>query len=143
MAGQESLTKKMLALVTVCSAQAGRNGYRLSWELKLQNPRARACGNGAQSGLTAAVALAAVTNGGWWLLWSRQRLGSAVVSYGSCKGKDSQGYGGAETEVQAETLTAALVTQSCRALALAVVVTAAAEAKKLRATQRFARGGRM
>ena len=97
----------------------------------------------ARSGLTAAVALAAVTNGGGWLLWSRQRLGSAGVDYGSCKGKDAQGYGRAETEVQAETLTAALVTQSCRALALAVAVTAAAEAKKLRAAQSFARGGRM
>ena len=54
-----------------------------------------------------------------------------------------QGSATAETEVQAETLTAALVAQSCRALALAVVVTAAAEAKKLRAAQSFARGGRM
>ena len=36
--------------------------------------------------------------------------------------------------MQVETLTAALVAQSCRALALAVAVTAAAEAKKLRAT---------
>ena len=36
--------------------------------------------------------------------------------------------------MQAETLTAALVSQSCRALALAVAVTAAAEAEKLRAT---------
>ena len=41
--------------------------------------RARARASEAQSGLTAAVALAAVTNGGWWLLWSRQRLGSAGV----------------------------------------------------------------
>ena len=89
------------------------------------------------------MALAAVTNGGWWLLWSRQRLGSAGVSYGSCKGKDAQGYGRAETEVQAKTLTAALVTQSCRALALVVAVTTAAEAKKLRAAQSFVRGGRM
>ena len=89
------------------------------------------------------MALAAVTNGGWWLLWSRQRLGSAGVGYGSCKGKDAQGYGKAETEVQVETLTAALVTQSCRAPALVVAVTAAAEAKKLRAAQSFARGGRM
>ena len=97
----------------------------------------------ARSGLTAAVALAAVTNGSWWLLWSRQRLGSAGVGYGSCKGKDAQGYGRAETEVQVETLTAALVTQSCRALALAVAVTAAAEAKKLRVAQSFSRGGRM
>ena len=45
--------------------------------------------------------------------------------------------------MQAEALTAALVTQSCRALALAVAVTAAAEAKKLRAAQSFAREGRM
>ena len=47
--------------------------------------------------------------------------------------------------MQAETLTAALVAQSCRALALAVAVTAAAEAEKLRATvgmaQSFAREG--
>ena len=89
------------------------------------------------------VGLAGVTKGGWWLLWSRQRLGSAGVGYGSCKGKDAQGYGRAETEVQAETLTAALVTQSCRELALAVAVTAAAEAKKLRVAQSFASGGRM
>ena len=48
------------------------------------------------------------------------RLSRAEHSYGSCKGKDAQGYGRVETEVQAETLTAALVAQSCRALALAV-----------------------
>ena len=42
--------------------------------------------------------------------------------------------------MQAETLTAALVAQSCRALALAVAVTAAAEAKKLRATAEVGRG---
>ena len=54
-----------------------------------------------------------------------------------------QGSATVETEVQAETLTAALVAQSCRALALAVAVTAAVEAKKLRAAQSFARGGRM
>ena len=42
--------------------------------------------------------------------------------------------------MQAETLTAALVAQSCRALALAVAVTAAAEAKKLRATVEAGRG---
>ena len=89
------------------------------------------------------VGLTAVTNGGWWLLWSQQRLESAGVGYGSCKGKDAQGYSRAETEVQAETLSAALVAQSCRALALAVAVTAAAEGKKLRAAQSFARGGRM
>ena len=89
------------------------------------------------------MALAAVTNGGWWLLWSRQRLGSAGVGYGNCKGKDAQGCGRAETEVQAETLTAALVAQSCWALALAAAVTTAAEAKKLRAAQSFVRGGRM
>ena len=51
MAGQESLTKKMLALVTVCSAPVGGSGYRLSWELRLRNPRARARGSEAQSGL--------------------------------------------------------------------------------------------
>ena len=28
----------MLALVTVCSAQVGGNGYRLSWELRLRKP---------------------------------------------------------------------------------------------------------
>ena len=48
--------------------------------------------------VTEAVALAAVTNGGWWLLWSRQRLGSAGVGYGSCKGKDAQGYGSASRD---------------------------------------------
>ena len=42
--------------------------------------------------------------------------------------------------MQAETLTAALVAQSCRAPALAVAVTAAAEAKKLRATAEAGRG---
>ena len=42
--------------------------------------------------------------------------------------------------MQAETLTAALVAQSCRALALTVAVTAAAEAKKLRATAEAGRG---
>ena len=41
---------------------------------------------------------------------------------------DAQGYGKAETDVQAETLTTALEAQSCRAVALAVAVTAAAEA---------------
>ena len=45
--------------------------------------------------------------------------------------------------MQEKTLTAALVARSCRALALAVAVTAAVEAKKLRAAQNFARGGRM
>ena len=40
--------------------------------------------------------------------------------------------------MQAETLSAALVAQSCRAMALAVAVTAAAEAEKLRATARMA-----
>ena len=38
------------------------------------------------------------------------------------------GCGKAETGVQAESLTAAMVSQSCRALALAVGVTAAAKA---------------
>ena len=56
------------------------------------------------------------------------RLNRTGHTYGSCKGKDAQGYGRAETEVQAESLTAALVAQSCMALALAVAVTAAAEA---------------
>ena len=42
--------------------------------------------------------------------------------------------------MQAETLTTALVAQSCRAPALAVAVTAAAEAKKLRATAEAGRG---
>ena len=73
------------------------------------------------------------------------RLNQTGHTYGSCKGKDAQGYGRAETEVQAKTLTAALVAQSCRALALAVAVAAAAEAEKLRATagmaQSFAREG--
>ena len=65
------------------------------------------------------------------------RLNRTGHTYGSCKGKDAQGYGRAETKVQAETLTVALVAQSCRALALAVVVTAAAEAEKLKARQRL------
>ena len=42
--------------------------------------------------------------------------------------------------MQAETLTATLVVQSCRALALVVAVTATAEAKKLRATAEAGRG---
>ena len=42
--------------------------------------------------------------------------------------------------MQAEILTAALVAQSCRALALAVAVTAAVEVKKLRATAEAGRG---
>ena len=42
--------------------------------------------------------------------------------------------------MQAETLTATLVAQSCRALALAVAVTTATEAKKLRATTEAGRG---
>ena len=54
------------------------------------------------------------------------------------------GYGKAETGVQAESLTAALVNQSCRALALAVGVTAAAAAaaKELRATAEAGRGNK-
>ena len=71
------------------------------------------------------------------------RLNQTGHTYGSCKGKDEQGYGRAETEVQAESLTAALVAQSCMALALAVAVMAAAEAKKLRATAEAGRGNEM
>ena len=71
------------------------------------------------------------------------RLNRTGHTYGSCKGNDAQGYGRAETEVQAESLTAALVAQSCMALALAVAVTAAAEAKKLRATVEAGRGNEM
>ena len=40
------------------------------------------------------MALAAVTNGGWWLLWSRQRLGSAGVVSATAQ---------AETEVRRAT----------------------------------------
>ena len=42
--------------------------------------------------------------------------------------------------MQAETLTVALVAQSCRAPALVVAMTAAVEAKKLRATAEAGRG---
>ena len=57
----------------------------------------------------------------------------AVNTQGSCEWQGvsmdiDSGCGKAETEVQAESLTAALVNQSCRALALAMGVTAAAEA---------------
>ena len=72
-----------------------------------------------QAGITAAV-----TRAQSWCVRGRcrrqWRLSRAGHSYSSCKGKDAQGYGRVETEVQAETLTAALVAQSCRALALAV-----------------------
>ena len=64
----------------------------------------------------------------------------AVNTQGSCTWQGvsmdtDSGCGNAETGVQAESLTAALVNQSCRAGALAVGVTAAAAAKELRATE--------
>ena len=57
----------------------------------------------------------------------------AVNTQGSCTRQGvsmdtDSGCGKAETGVQAESLTAALVNQSCRALALAIGVTATAEA---------------
>ena len=57
----------------------------------------------------------------------------AVNTQGSCARQGvsmdiDSGCGKAETGVQAESLTAALVNQSCRAQALAMGVTAAAEA---------------
>ena len=69
----------------------------------------------------------------------------AVNTQGSCARQGvsmdtDSGCGRAETGVQAESLTAALVNQSCRALALAVGVTAAAAVKELRATAEAGRG---
>ena len=69
----------------------------------------------------------------------------AVNTQGSCARQGvsmdtDSGYGKAKTGVQAESLKAALVNQSCRALALAVAVTAAAVAKELRATAEAGRG---
>ena len=70
----------------------------------------------------------------------------AVNTQGSCARQGvsmdtDSGRGKAETGVQAESLTAALVNQSCRALALAMEVTAAAEAGTQGYGRGFARGG--
>ena len=61
-----------------------------------------------QAGMTAVVTRARswCTGGRCKRQW---RLSRAGHSYGSCKGKDAQGYGRVQTKVQAETLTAALV----------------------------------
>ena len=69
----------------------------------------------------------------------------AVNTQGSCARQGvsmdtDSGYGKAETGVQAESLTTTLVNQSCKALALAVGVMAAAATKKLRATAEAGRG---
>ena len=69
----------------------------------------------------------------------------AVNTQGSCVRQGmsmdtDSGCGKAEIWVQDESLTAALVNQSCRALALEVAVTAVAAAKELRATAEAGRG---
>ena len=85
------------------------------------------------------MALAAVTNGGWWLLWSRQKLGSAGV--GSATAQAETGMrraaavvGGCYSANRGSGSDQGSVVVRARLMQVAVVA---------RVTQGFALGGRM
>ena len=94
----------MLALVTMCSAQVGGNGYRLSWELRLQKPRlVRAVVKLSQGSVRA--------NGGSGSGGGDQRrLVAALVTAKArkCRGRICYG-SGRDWNAQTRALTAALV----------------------------------
>ena len=87
----------MLALVTVCSAQVGGNGYRLSWELRLRKPGlVRAAVKLSQGSVRA--------NGGG----DQRRLVAALVTAKARKCRGRLCYGsGRDRNAKTEALTAA------------------------------------
>ena len=104
MAGQKSLIEKMLALVTVCSAQVGGNGYMLSLELRLEKPGlVRAAVKLSQGSVRA--------NGGSGSGGGDQRrLVAALVTAKARKCRGQLCYGsGRDWNAQTGALTAALV----------------------------------
>ena len=94
----------MLAQVTVCSAQVGGNGYRLSWELRLRKPGlVRAAVKLSQGSVRANDGSG--SGGG-----DQRRLVAALVTAEARKCRGRLCYGsGRDRNAQTRALTAALV----------------------------------